>query len=213
MILFILACIGIAATVADVDDYRDKKTKTLRVSEGGNLTIPIHIKKSDEDPQVLVTFTKGSSREMIAQLFCQGGECEREYKPGVSLIYNGNDVTLILRDMSYNQTGLYEVSKLSGHSQTENIYNVTVFRTETTLSPGPLLKPWSKSFTAGLTTAAVGIPVLIAGAIAIAIGIFYWRRTQKKNIAEQEATFFRVPQDDNTPASSCFGSQSVINID
>ncbi|XDV46496.1 hypothetical protein PO909_014383, partial [Leuciscus waleckii] len=111
--------------VAAVDD---DEIESLGVSEGENLTIAIHIKKTDKDPQVLVTRLKGSSQEPIAQLICHNGDCEREEKSGVSLIYDGGNVTLILMNISYDQTGLYSVCKLSDSPLENKMYNVKVYR-------------------------------------------------------------------------------------
>lgn len=117
--------LGIVA--AAVDDDKDE-IESLGVSEGENLTIAIHIKKTDKDPQVLVTRLKDSSHESIAQLICHNGDCKREEKPGVSLIHDGENVTLILMNVSNKQTGLYTVCKLSDSPLENKIYNVTVYR-------------------------------------------------------------------------------------
>lgn len=116
---------GVAGAVdGDKDEF-----ESLGVSEGENLTIPIHIKKSDEDPQVLVTRLKGSSQEPIVQLTCHDGDCVCEgWESGVSLIYDGGNMTLILMNVSYNQTGLYKVRKLSVTPLETQSYNVTVYR-------------------------------------------------------------------------------------
>lgn len=113
--------------VAAVDDDKDE-IESLGVSEGENLTISIHIKTTDKDPQVLVTRLKDSSQESIAQLICHNEDCKREEKSGVSLIHDGENVTLILMNVSNKQTGLYTVCKLSDSSLENQIYNVTVYR-------------------------------------------------------------------------------------
>jgi len=115
--------LGIVA--AAPDDGDTDEIESLGVSEGGNLSISIHIKKSEEDPQVLVTRRK----EPIAQLICHNGDCKCEaWESGVSLIYDGGNLTLILMNVSYNQTGLYSVRKLSDTPAEKKVYNVTVCR-------------------------------------------------------------------------------------
>lgn len=100
------------------------------MSEGGNLTISIDIKKWEEDPQVLVFRLKfDSSREPISQMICHNGGCTQKYwRPGVSLMSESENVTLILMNVSYNQTGLYEIRKHSNKRFENKIYNVTVYR-------------------------------------------------------------------------------------
>lgn len=100
------------------------------MSEGGNLTISIHIDKWEKDPQVLVFRLKGSSQEPIAQMICHNGDCTQKcWRPGVSLIVSDSEnVTLILMNVSYNQTGLYEIRKHSNKPLENKIYNVTVYR-------------------------------------------------------------------------------------
>ncbi|XP_077074143.1 uncharacterized protein LOC143725548 isoform X1 [Siphateles boraxobius] len=128
MILFVLVTCRIGI-VAAADDDKDQDKESLGVSEGENLTISIHIEKSDEDPQVLVTRLKGSLEEPIAQLICHNEDCKREEDSGVSLIYDGDggNVMLILLNVSFSQAGLYTVSKLSGTQPKNKIYNVTVY--------------------------------------------------------------------------------------
>ncbi|XP_048033120.1 uncharacterized protein si:rp71-80o10.4 [Megalobrama amblycephala] len=162
-----LACfIGIvAATAVDDDDV-----ESLTVSEGGNLTISIPIKKWDEDPQVLVSRLKGSSQQLIAQITCHDRVCERECLISeVSLICDEENVTLILMNVSFSQSGLYKVCK-HGDTQPENkIYQVTVFKpppcTFSPEQPPPAI--YSNSFTAGVTTSALGISVLITAVIGV----------------------------------------------
>ncbi len=100
------------------------------MSEGGNLTISIHFDKWEEDPQVLVFRLKfDSSREPISQMICHNGGCTQKYwRPGVSLMSESENVTLILMNVSYNQTGLYEIRKHSNKPLENKIYNVTVYR-------------------------------------------------------------------------------------
>ncbi|CAM4675386.1 unnamed protein product [Leuciscus chuanchicus] len=151
--LLVVACfIGIAAVVAVIDDEDD--VESLTVFEGGNLTISIHIKKWDEDPQVLVTRFKDSSQDLIAQLTCHNQVCETECLiSGVLLISDEENVTLILMNVSFSQTGLYKVCKL-GDTQPENkIYNLTV-------KPPPAAI-YSKSCSAVITTAVLGIMLVI----------------------------------------------------
>lgn len=126
------AAAAVATTAAGVDDDKDEN-ETLGVSEGGNLTISIHINDKDEDPQVLVTRLKGSSQELIAQLICHNRVCESEYWiSGVSLVSDGENVTLVLMNVSHNQTGRYEVRKLSEPLESK-IYNITVYRKYTSI--------------------------------------------------------------------------------
>ncbi|XP_039530344.1 uncharacterized protein si:rp71-80o10.4 [Pimephales promelas] len=172
MLLLVACIIGIAvAAVDDDNDYVD----SLTVSEGGNLTISIHINKWDEDPQVLVTRLKESSQDLIAQLTCHNQVCEIACLiSGVSLITGEESVTLILMNVSFSQTGLYKVCKL-GDTQPENkIYNVTVNKPpSSTVSPDatpPTI--YSTAFTAGITTAVLGIPMVITAAI---IAVIYWK--------------------------------------
>ncbi|ROJ24001.1 hypothetical protein DPX16_23562 [Anabarilius grahami] len=152
ILIVVVACwIGIAA--AGVDDDKDE-IESLRVSEGGNLTISIHINNSDEDPQVLVSRLKGSSQEAIAQIICHNRVCESEYWiSGVSLSSDGEIVTLVL--MNVSQTGRYLVQKLSSAHLEQKIYNITVYQPRlSTISPEllPSVRN-SKSFTAGVTSA------------------------------------------------------------
>lgn len=110
-------------TAVDDDDV-----ESLTVSEGGNITISIHIKKSDEDPQVLVSRLKGSSQQLIAQITCHNRVCERECLiSGVSLISDEENVTLILMNVSFSQRGLYKVCKHVDAQQEIKIYQVTVY--------------------------------------------------------------------------------------
>ncbi len=103
---------GIAAGVQEDED--DDEIEWLKISEGENLTISIQINKSDEDPQVLVTRLKGSSQERIAQMICHKGDCEHEcWRSGVSLISDGQNITLTVMNVHYNQTGLYKICNLS----------------------------------------------------------------------------------------------------
>lgn len=114
---------GIAAVTAVDDDV-----ESLTVSEGGNLTISIHIKKWAEDPQVLVSRLKGSSQQLIAQITCHDRVCERECMiSGVSLISDEENVTLILMNVSFSQSGLYKVCKLGDTQPQNKIFQVTVF--------------------------------------------------------------------------------------
>lgn len=118
--------IAVSATSAGVDD---DKVEPLRVPEGENLTISIHVKKSDEEPQVLVTRLTGSSQEPIAQLICHNRSCERKcWISGVSLMYDRENLTLILVNVSFNQTGRYAVNTLSSTPPQNKIYNLTVCR-------------------------------------------------------------------------------------
>ncbi|XP_051735101.1 uncharacterized protein si:rp71-80o10.4 isoform X2 [Ctenopharyngodon idella] len=187
MILFVVVTcwIGIAAaaavatTAAGVDDDKDEN-ETLGVSEGGNLTISIHINNKDEDPQVLVTRLKGSSQEAIAQLICHNRVCESEYWiSGVSLVSDGENVTLFLMNVSHNQTGRYEVRKLSGTQLENKIYTIIVNQPRlSTISPELLPSVRNrKSFTAGVTSAAVSILLLITAAV---IGVVYMKRRKAK---------------------------------
>ncbi|KAK9954674.1 hypothetical protein ABG768_016724 [Culter alburnus] len=205
MIVFVVM-IGIVAvavaTAAGVDDGKDE-IESLRVSEGGNLTISIHISNSDEDPQVLVSRLKGISQEAIAQLICHNRVCESEYWiSGVSLSSDGENVTLVLMNVRYNQTGRYLVQKLSSAQLEHKIYIITVYQPRlSTISPELLTSVRnSKSFTAGVTSAAVGMVLLIT---AVVIGIVYWKNRKK--------TFYKVPQDDNTATNSLCGSLNVID--
>ncbi|KAK9954683.1 hypothetical protein ABG768_016732 [Culter alburnus] len=166
MMLVVACFIGIVAVsvtaAAAVDDV-----ESLTVSEGVNLTISIHIKKWDKDPQVLVSRLKGSSQQLIAQITCHNRVCERECLiSGVSLICDEENVTLILMNVSFSQSGLYKVCK-HGDTQPENkIYQVTVYTS--TFSPEqPPPAIYSNSFTAGVTTSALGISVLITAIIGV----------------------------------------------
>lgn len=117
---------GIAA---DVQDDDDDEIEWLKISKRENLTISIQINKSDEDPQVLVTRLKGSSQERIAQMICHKGDCKHEYwRSGVSLISDGQNITLTVMNVRYNQTGLYKISNLSSRHPHNKIYNVTLYR-------------------------------------------------------------------------------------
>ncbi|KAK7129385.1 hypothetical protein R3I94_017558 [Phoxinus phoxinus] len=199
-LLFVVVTCWIGIVAAGVDDDTDD----IEVSEGENLTISIHIKKSDEDPQVLVTRLNGSSQEPIAQLFCYNGNCSLKYwESGVSLIYDGGNVTLILMDVSHNQTGLYTVLKLSVTPLENKIYNLTVDRIPAPLS---IISPsvmYSKSFIAGITSAVLVLIILVL-IITGAIGVVYWKRSKE--------TSYKVSQNDDTAASSVCGSLTVIDI-
>ncbi len=121
---------GIAAGVGE-DDDDDGEIESLTVSEGGNLTISIHIEKWEKDPQVLVFRLKlDSSREPIAQRLCHNGVCTQKcWRSGVTLIVSDSEnVTLILLNVRYNQTGLYEIRKHSNKPLENKMYNVTVNR-------------------------------------------------------------------------------------
>ncbi|KAK9954678.1 hypothetical protein ABG768_016727 [Culter alburnus] len=197
MLLFVVM-IGIVAvafaTAAGVGDSKDE-IESLRVSEGENLTISIHISNSDDDPQVLVSRLKGISQEAIAQLICHNRVCESEYWiSGVSLSSDGENVTLIL--MNVSQTGRYLVQKLSSAQLEHKIYIITVDRPQlnlshahtrlSTISPELLTSVMHReSFTAGVTSAAVGIPVLLI--TAAVIGVVYLKR-RKAKIFLQSAT-------------------------
>ncbi|KAK9954677.1 hypothetical protein ABG768_016727 [Culter alburnus] len=188
MLLFVVM---IAAGVGDSKD----EIESLRVSEGENLTISIHISNSDDDPQVLVSRLKGISQEAIAQLICHNRVCESEYWiSGVSLSSDGENVTLIL--MNVSQTGRYLVQKLSSAQLEHKIYIITVDRPQlnlshahtrlSTISPELLTSVMHReSFTAGVTSAAVGIPVLLI--TAAVIGVVYLKR-RKAKIFLQSAT-------------------------
>ncbi|XP_067226500.1 uncharacterized protein si:rp71-80o10.4 isoform X1 [Chanodichthys erythropterus] len=210
ILIVVVACwIGIAAAAGGVDDDKDE-IESIRVSEGGNLTISIHIKKLDEDPQVLVSRLKGISQEAIAQLICHNRVCESEYWiSGVSLSSDGENVTLIL--MNVSQTGRYLVQKLSSAQLEHKIYNIAVYQPRlnlshthtrlSTISPELLSSvTHRKSFTAGVTSAAVGIPLLLITAAVICV--VYLKRRKK--------LFYKVPQDDNTATNSLCGSLNVI---
>lgn len=199
-LLFVLVTCWIGGVAGAVDGDKDE-FESLGVSEGENLTIPIHIKKSDEDPQVLVTRLKGSSQEPIVQLTCHDGDCVCEgWESGVSLIYDGGNMTLILMNVSYNQTGLYKVRKLSVTPLETQSYNVTVYQAPLRITSPSVM--YSKSFTAGITSAAlVFILVLI---ITGAIGVFYWKRSKE--------TSYKVSPNADTATSSLSGSLNVIDI-
>lgn len=116
---------GIAAGGDDDDEI-----ESLTVSEGGNLTISIHIEKWEKDPQVLVFRLKSdSSQEPVAQVICHNGACTQTcWRPGASLRADRENITLILMNVNYNQTGLYEIRKHSNKPLENKIYNVTVYR-------------------------------------------------------------------------------------
>lgn len=117
-----------AGVAAGVDDD-EEEIESLKVSQGENITISIQINKSDKDPQVLVTRLRGFSQERIAQMICHHGVCEHDcWRAGVSLISDGQNITLILMNVSYNQTGLYKICQLSSRHPENKIYNVTVYR-------------------------------------------------------------------------------------
>ncbi|KTG01886.1 hypothetical protein cypCar_00035025 [Cyprinus carpio] len=168
---------GIAAGVQDDDD---DEIESLKVSEGENLTISIQIKKSDEDPQVLVTRLKGgSSQERIAQMICHNGVCEHEsWRSRVSLISDGQNVSLILMNLSYNQTGLYKICKLSSRHPENKIYNVTVYYEPplSTIIPEKIASATSSEFTAGISAAVVGL------ALGVIIGTVIYRKHKKASI-------------------------------
>lgn len=128
----IAAGAAFATTAAGVgeDDDDDDEIESLTVSEGGNLTISIHIEKWEKDPQVLVFRLKlDSSREPIAQRMCHNGVCTQKcWRSGVTLIVSDSEnVTLILMNVRYNQTGLYEIRKHSNKPLENKVY-VTVYR-------------------------------------------------------------------------------------
>ncbi|XP_073679055.1 uncharacterized protein [Garra rufa] len=193
MLFFVLVTcwIGIGAgaayaTAAGVDE-EDDEIESLKVSEGENLTISIQIKKLDEDPQVLVIRLKDSSQERIAQIICHKGVCEHEcWRSGVSLLSDGQNITLILMNVNYNQTGLYKICQLSSRHPENKIYNVTVYRKYYTEPPFTTISPeqtpsamYSKSFTAGISAAAV-ILIFIT---AVVIGFIYCKRRKVKRQA------------------------------
>ncbi|KAF4096309.1 hypothetical protein G5714_022278 [Onychostoma macrolepis] len=168
MIFFVLvSCwIGIAAGVQD--DYDE--IEWLEISEGENLTISIQVNKSDEDPQVLVTRLKGSSQERIAQMICHNGDCELEcWRSGVSLFSDGQNLTLILMNVRYNQTGLYRICKLSSRHPENKIYNVTLYQPPFSTISQELLASavYSKSFTAGISSGAVVLSLVVITAAVI----------------------------------------------
>ncbi|XP_042606714.1 uncharacterized protein LOC109048275 [Cyprinus carpio] len=178
MLFAVVTCwIGITAGAA---------VESLTVSEGGNLTISIHIEKWDRDPQVLVTLLKGSSQEPIAQVICHNGACEQKsWRSGVSLISVGQNMTLILMNISYNQTGLYKIYKLSSKLPENKIYNVAVYQPPLrTISPEqPASAVYSESFTAGISSAAVLLALVLI--IAAVVGVIYRKHRKASFITEQ----------------------------
>ncbi|XP_077074144.1 uncharacterized protein LOC143725548 isoform X2 [Siphateles boraxobius] len=171
MILFVLVTCRIGI-VAAADDDKDQDKESLGVSEGENLTISIHIEKSDEDPQVLVTRLKGSLEEPIAQLICHNEDCKREEDSGVSLIYDGDggNVMLILLNVSFSQAGLYTVSKLSGTQPKNKIYNVTVYQPVYT-TRNPETQPHTGEALSTGAKVAVGIIGAILALVVLVIAL------------------------------------------
>ncbi|XP_026121865.1 uncharacterized protein LOC113104363 [Carassius auratus] len=186
MILFagVTCVIGIAfgAVVAGVEE--DDATESHTVPEEGNLTISIHIEKLTEDPQVLVTRLRGgSSQEPIAQMICHKGVCEHQsWRSGVSLISDTQNVTLILLNVSLNQTGLYKVRKQSNKRLENKIYNITVYYEPqlSTIIPEKIASATNSELTSG-KSAAVGIAVVVLFALVVIIGAVIYRKHKKAN--------------------------------
>lgn len=172
MFLLVFLCwIGIAAAGVDEDEIESRA-----VFEGGNLTISFHIEERG-DPQVLVTHLRGSSREPIAQMICHNRDCDRKcWRSGDSLTSDGQNITLILMNLSYNQTGLYKVLQLSNGHQEIKIYNITVYQPPLrSISPEQAASAVysSSSVTAGVSAAAAGLALLLI--ICAVIGVMYWK--------------------------------------
>lgn len=148
-LVIITCCIGIAgaaafATPSAFEDNKDEEIESLIVCEGQNISFSIQIETSDEDPQVLVTFLSNSSslESMIAQLNCIKGECSRQcWRSEDSLMFDGENMTLILMNVTYSRAGVYKVSKLSSTQEENKMYNLTVFSKSHTEPPLSSLSP------------------------------------------------------------------------
>ncbi|KAK2886174.1 hypothetical protein QQF64_020389 [Cirrhinus molitorella] len=199
MILFVVVTfwIGIAAyaavaSAAGVED--DNEIESLTVFEGGNLTISIHIEKSDKDLQILLIHGKGSSKELIAQIICNNGTCEKTQKwRSISLKSDGENVTLSLMNVSYNQTGLYEVRQPSSKRHENNIYKVTVCEPPlSSISPektaSAMYSESHEPFIAGISAGAVVLALVVI--VGAAIFVIY-RKPGKGHFGE-------VPQERDT---------------
>ncbi|KAF4096300.1 uncharacterized protein LOC131532255 [Onychostoma macrolepis] len=190
MLFVVVACwIGIAAgalvatTAAGVGED-DDEIESLTVSEGGNLTISIHIEKWEKDPQVLVfRLSLDSSQEPIAQMICHNGGCtQTRWRPGASLRADRESVTLILMNVHYNQTGLYEIRKHSNKPLENKIYNVTVSQPPlSTIIPEKSASATHREFTAGISAAVVAA-VLVVLALAVLVGAVIYRKCRKENL-------------------------------
>ncbi|XP_056305976.1 uncharacterized protein si:rp71-80o10.4 [Danio aesculapii] len=184
MIFFVIitCCIGIAgaaafATRSAFEDDKDEEIESLKVCEGQNLSLSIQIESTEEDPQVFVTlFSNSSSPEsMVAQLNCIKGECSRQcWRSEDSLMFDGQNMTLILMNVTYSRAGVYKVSKLSSTQGENKMYNLTVVRKSYTEPPLSSLSPprstsalYNISIVAGCTV--VGILLLF---IATKIRVF-----------------------------------------
>ncbi|XP_050952849.1 uncharacterized protein si:rp71-80o10.4 [Labeo rohita] len=196
MILFVVltCCIGIAAGAAvataagDVEDDDDDEIESLAVLEGGNLTISIHIEKWDENPQILLFRRKESSKELIAQIICHNGDCEQKWRSEVSLKSDGENVSLSLINVNYNQTGVYEVRKPSSKWHGNKIYNVSVHQPPlSTINPEKTSSAKYSDSTAGISVGAVGV-VLVVLALVVIIGAVIYSKRKRAQESDPEAS-------------------------
>ncbi|XP_043086179.1 uncharacterized protein LOC122332820 [Puntigrus tetrazona] len=189
MIFFVLATFWIG-TAAGVQDEGHDEIESLEIVEGENLTISIPIGKSEEDPQVLVTRSRGSSQERVAQMICHDGHCKHErWRPGVCLASDGQNLTLTLTNLSDDQTGLYRIRRPSSARPGEKVYNVTLREPHfTTISPASAVH--SEPLT---TRISIGVVVLSLVVVAAAAVGFVYGKNRK-------VSFNEVPQELNTVA-------------
>ncbi|XP_073679072.1 uncharacterized protein [Garra rufa] len=202
-LLIVVICIGITAVAVEDDD----EIESLKVLEGENLTISIHIEKWDEDPQILLIRLKGSSMELIAQIICHNGACAHKWRSEVSLKSDGENVTLSLMNVSDNQAGLYEVRKPSSKRHENKIYNVTVYQPPiSTISPEKTASALYSKSTAGISAVSVGV-ILVVLALVVIIGavIYIYRKYGK-------AYFDEVSQETDTEAAGGTDPKVILEV-
>ncbi|XP_068072756.1 uncharacterized protein isoform X1 [Danio rerio] len=182
MILLVIAtcCIGIAGAAAFAtpafEDNKDEEIESLKVCEEQNISFSVQIETSEEDPQVFVTLLcNSSSLEMVAQLNCIKGECSRQcWRSEDSLMFDGQNMTLILINVTYSRAGVYKVSKLSSTQEENKMYNLTVFSKSHTEPPLSSLSPPRSSsplynilITAGCTVVGILLVFIIVAIISV----------------------------------------------
>ncbi|KAA0706574.1 hypothetical protein E1301_Tti019835 [Triplophysa tibetana] len=122
LLAVLLHVYSLAAADVDIDIVAQE------VIEGNNFTISTKLPKLDTDPQFLFSLVNGTSEVPLAQLTCHFLKCLPDYWTSeVLLVFNEENVTLILLYITRSQTGLYKVKDLSSKQPKDKFFNVTVY--------------------------------------------------------------------------------------
>ncbi|XP_043086178.1 uncharacterized protein LOC122332819 [Puntigrus tetrazona] len=206
LLVAVTCWIGIAAALGeDGDDDEGGEIESLAVPVGGNLTISSLLGNRDEDPQLLFFRLRlDSSLELMAQVICFNGACKQKcWGPGVSLISDGGNVTLVLMRVGYNQTGLYKFLKHSKRLENK-IYNVTVYQPPLSTTIPEESSAVNRDFTSGKTAVTVCAALVILALVVFIGAAIYRKHTERTH-------FYEVPQETDLEAQKEAQNQNVVS--